>query len=305
MDEIELFSRRASRCNFKYEIEKCFIAKTSGKSRNNTYLGGTYFYYDHETKTSYEGKIIAPKLIIDLVQWCSPDIIIMAGNRHILSLEDTTHLVGNNLFQRFPRLGRTAMMGYLAINFQSVSSLDFKNKSGDWNLARYYMAYNAINRIYKGKAFPITYFNNIEMYRKEKELYNLIEDLIANGKYLKNDYVKKNISNMNEFIKLKSANPAPELNSIEVLKDKVIVHIGVKPDKPSWKTKGSGQMDTYLGMIYSAKIIYCYDTSGNQAKPLVVDFKYLPKDFFWFRDCNNSLYCKLPKLFADEMRFNG
>ena len=98
-----------------------------------------------------------------------------------------------------------------------------------------------------------------------------------------------------------------DLPSISYSGPEVIVKIGAKPEKKSWREKGSGQMDPYVGMIIAAKYIYCFDEQGKQTKPLVVELTYLPKDFFFFQnlDKTTSLYKKLPFEFADEVRFLG
>ncbi len=66
-------------------------------------------------------------------------------------------------------------------------------------------------------------------------------------------------------------------------------------------------MDPYVGMILAAKMIYCYDNDGIQTRPLVVEFTYLPPNFWFFKDAANAtaLYKRLPYEFADEVRFLG
>jgi hypothetical protein len=65
-------------------------------------------------------------------------------------------------------------------------------------------------------------------------------------------------------------------------------------------------MDPYVGLIAAAKYIYCYNEKGQQVKDLVVEFTYLPKDFWFFRDRKTTaLYKRLPFEFADQVRFLG
>ena len=85
------------------------------------------------------------------------------------------------------------------------------------------------------------------------------------------------------------------------------VHIGAKPDVKSWKEKGSGQMDPYIGMIAAAKYIYCFDRSGRQNRKMKVRFTNLKPGFWWFknREMSRSLYKNLAFEIADEVEFAG
>ena len=66
-------------------------------------------------------------------------------------------------------------------------------------------------------------------------------------------------------------------------------------------------MDPYIGMIAAAKHIYCFDQQGQKTKEMVVEFTYLPKDFWWFRgwQTSRSLYKTLAFEIADRVEFNG
>src|SRR5207253_648504 len=89
--------------------------------------------------------------------------------------------------------------------------------------------------------------------------------------------------------------------------DDVVVRIGANPNVKSWREKGSGQMDPYVGMILAAKYMYCYDGHGTQIRNLRVDFTKLPPGFWFFKDGARAtaLYKRLPFEFANEVRFLG
>ncbi len=100
---------------------------------------------------------------------------------------------------------------------------------------------------------------------------------------------------------------APHINSIEVANNHVTVHIGANPEVKSWREKGSGQMDPYIGLIAAAKYIYCFDAAGAQIKSMKVRFSNLPPDFWWFENyqTSRSLYKTLAFEIADEVEFAG
>ena len=108
----------------RFNIKKVFIAK---RGVGNNYLTGVYFPYDLKLKACLVDELKAPKFIIDLVQWCSPDIIIANERKALLSIETTYHtLTYNNIAQRIPRqtcssvksgIARVIEEGFSLLNF--------------------------------------------------------------------------------------------------------------------------------------------------------------------------------------------
>lgn len=312
-EEARIFLDRARRQSFGHVIDKIYVAKRSAKNRANNYVAGEYFCTsDDNDVTVYERVIIAPNSIIDLVQWCTCDVMLSRGDRPILVLEDTTHMVRMNVYQRIPRLFKAAMLGVPALALQGTRGLDFSKRGDCWGLHRYMRAFAAISRtIPTTPVLPFFYVptdpNNDEAIAETaafKYIDCLVRDDKPNAERLKNTLLATIIDiEENGY----QGQFARDIQSIEVNDLQVIVNIGAQPDKKSWKEKGSGQMDPYIGMIAAAKYIYCFDKAGNQIKEMVVRFKFLPEDFWWFRNWeeSKSLYKTLAFEIADKVEFLG
>lgn len=313
-DEARSFLRRCKAAGIDLGINKIFVAKRSGKFRSNGYVLGEYFRTsDDEDVDVYEGRPVAsPEGIRELVQWCTCDIMISRGNEPVVVLEDTTHIVRMNLYQRLPRLAKAAMLRVPSLVLQGTRGVDFNLRGDRWALYRYLSAFERIAKANSlSPSLPIYYLpnENAEAVAQKFVLEHISALLNADDNKVASDR-KAVLDSINDILKNGLfGNPeiAPDIPSISHSGVEVIVRIGARPERPSWRTKGSGQMDPYIGMLVAAKYLYCYDSEGVQVKPLVIEFAYLPTDFFFFKDWekSNSLYKRLPFEIADEIRFCG
>jgi hypothetical protein len=312
-EEARIFLERARRQRFAHKIERIFVAKKSAKNRANNYVAGEYFRTSNDDEvTVFEELIIAPRDIIDLVQWCTCDVMLSRGPKPLLVLEDTTHMVRMNVYQRIPRLFKAAMLGVPALALQGTRGLDFTKRGDCWGLHRYMRAFAAISRtIPQTPVLPFFYVpsdpQNDEAIA-EAAAFQYI-DCVVRGDI--DSATKLRDALLVTIIDIEEngyqGHVARDIQSIEVTDTQVVVNIGAQPDKKSWKEKGSGQMDPYIGMIAAAKYIYCFDRAGAQVKEMVVRFKYLPQDFWWFRNWeeSKSLYKTLAFEIADRVEFLG
>lgn len=311
-EEARIFLARAARQNFPYTITRVFVAKRSPKNRTNEYIDGQYYQTSNDASvTVFEDVIVAPSRIIDLVQWCTCDVMLSLGDDPVCVLEDTTHIVRMNVYQRVPRLFRAAMYGVPALALQGTRGLDFTKRGDCWGMHRYIRAFAAISRLYPRTAvLPFTFVpseSGSEL-AAERDAFAYIQALVAGDEGAAQAIRGTIIEGLNHveahgFM----THIAPDIPSIEVTEHKVIVHVGAKPEKKSWKEKGSGQMDPYIGMIAAAKYIYCFDRNGYQDRRMVVQFTHLPKDFWWFKNWekSKSLYKTLAFEIADQVDFCG
>lgn len=308
-EEARLFIARARRQNLA-RIERIFVAKRSPKNRSNDYVEGEYFVTSNDEEvTVFDEIVIAAPKIVALVQWCTCDVMLSRGDEPICVLEDTTHIVRMNVYQRFPRVLRAAMCGVPAIALQGTRGLDFSKRGDCWGMHRYMRAYAAASKTYRDLGvLPFIYLPGEDERRAERDALRYVQALIERD----NDAANLiRTTKIDEIVGISEkgylGHIARDIPSIEVTATAVTVHIGARPDKKSWREKGSGQMDPYIGMIAAAKYIYCFDAAGQQCKPLIVSFTFLPPDFYWFRDwrSSKSLYKTLAFEIGDQVRFCG
>lgn len=294
-------------------IDKILVAKRSGTVRANRYIVGEYWPTSDDAAVDvYRSAVCAPEPIVDLVQWCTCDVMLSRGAKPVAVVEDTTHIVRMNLFQRFPRLARASSLGVPSAVLQGTRGLDMSKRGDVWALHRYLAAFRALSLVHpEAPTLPIWYLPDepSQEVDAEKELVAylrlLIDGDIEGAKEIVDSQLETIESTLEGGV---DGEPVPDVPSIDhTSEDDVVVRIGAKPDVKSWREKGSGQMDPYLGMIVAAKYLHCFDASGNQVRNLRVDFTYLPPDFWFFKDgaSANALYKKLPMVFPDEVRFLG
>ncbi len=312
-EEARIFLARARRQAFPHGFSEIFVAKRSPKNRSNDYIEGQYFRTSNDDDvTVYDEVIVAPQAIIDLVQWCTCDAMVSRAGVPIAVIEDTTHIVRMNVYQRVPRLFKAAFRGVPAMAIQGTRGLDFRLQGDCWGLHRHMRAYAAISRLYpQTGVLPFYYIpgdDNKSEASAEHDAFQYLAALVAGDVAASSQVRARVLAEVNDI----DANGfrgfmAPDIPSIEVTDTEVVVHIGAKPEKKSWRQKGSGQMDPYIGMIAAAKFIYCFDASGRQAKTMVVKFTFVPPDFWWFRDwqTSKSLYKTLAFEIADRVEFLG
>jgi hypothetical protein len=309
-EEARNFLARADRAGAKWVPDQIFVAKRSGKVRHNRYVGGEFYRTTNDAAVDvYDEVVLAPEGIIDLVQWCTCDIMLSRGDRPMVVVEDTTHIVRMNLYQRIPRIARAAMLGVPSVVLQGTRGLNFQLRGDRWGLHRYLRAYEGMARLYKGCApVPLYYLDEEAAERKaESEMIRYVDAVLARDGDAVRAVREQALTSLMDTLAVEGDELPPQINSIAVRDAEVVVRIGAKPDVKSWHQKGSGQMDPYVGMILAAKLIYCYNDQGTQTKPLVVEFTYLPAGFWFFKDAEQAtaLYKRLPYEFADEVRFLG
>ncbi|HDN2671899.1 TPA: hypothetical protein ACGQVR_001475, partial [Klebsiella michiganensis] len=85
------------------------VAKKNPSSRGNNYVAGSYYIATNDEHVDVTNELIqAPQAIVELVQWCTCDIMISVGDHPVCVIEDTTHIVRMNVFQRVPRIIKAA-----------------------------------------------------------------------------------------------------------------------------------------------------------------------------------------------------
>jgi hypothetical protein len=310
-EEARIFLAKASAAGYDLGIQKIFVAKKSGRTRTNAYLRGEYYPASVDDAVDvYNTVVIAPQSIIDLVDWCTCDVMISRGDRPLLVLEDTTHIVRMNLYQRVPRLARAASLGVPAIMLQGTRGIDLTKRGDRWGLYRYLQAFEAIARVHPDCPVVVLWFlpTAAEESRATKEAFAYIEALMAGDEETVSKIQHDSVCELRRVKKLGvEGDIARDLPCIQHSDaSEVTVKVGAKPDKKSWREKGSGQMDPYLGLILAAKYIYCYDEAGKKNKDLNLEFTFLPPGFWFFADpTTTSLYKRLPIEFADKTSFLG
>ncbi|EPR9417417.1 hypothetical protein ACU9ZA_004831 [Klebsiella pneumoniae] len=285
------------------------VAKKNPSSRGNNYVAGSYYIATNDEHVDVTNELIqAPQAIVELVQWCTCDIMISVGDHPVCVIEDTTHIVRMNVFQRVPRIIKAAQLGVHAIILQGKQGLDLNKRGDNWAIYRYMLPYQKANKIYPTLIAPVLYLPNDEdQCRAEMEVANLLATIF----YAPNLISDKKLSigkNLDDIVLHGfNGNIAPPINSIRVSDKEVVVKIGARPERASWRSKGSGQMDPYIGMIAAAKYAYCFDHAGNKTRDLVVEFTFLPDGFFYFTDweSSTSLYKRLAFEIADKVVFCG
>lgn len=286
------------------------VAKRAPTSRGNNYLAGQYYVATNDDFVDVTDEVIeAPDRIKELVQWCTCDIMLSVGDKPICVIEDTTHIVRMNVFQRAPRIIKAAQLGVHAIILQGTRGLDLDLRGDNWAIYRYMLPLQKANKIHSNTLIcPVLYLPNDQA---QDEAERKVADIIYSILYDSNrvQAIKKETEIYLDSILREGFNGyvARQIPSIEVLDKEVKVKIGAKPDKPSWWKKGSGQMDPYIGMIAAAKYAYCYDERGYKIRDLIVEFTFLPEGFFYFEgwEKSTSLYKRLAFEIADEVRFLG
>lgn len=311
-EEAAIFLTRAARHQFENRISKIFVAKRSSKSRSNSYVQGEYFETSNDRAVVvYDEVIVAPKAIIELVQWCTCDIMISCGDVPLAVVEDTTHIVRMNVFQRMPRLFKASILGVPAVSLQGTRGLDFRLRGDCWGMHRHLSAIAAINRVYR-RSPVLEFFYQPAIpgseFEAEAGMFHYLAAL-ADGDAVSASCIAATVV---ERIAYAEAHGfmgciAPHIPSIEVSAKQVIVHIGAQPERKSWKEKGSGQMDPYIGMIAAAKYMYCFDKTGAKTREMIVSFTHLPPTFWWFDgwEDSSSLYKTLAFEIADKVVFCG
>jgi hypothetical protein len=293
-------------------IDRIFVAKRSGQTRTNRYVRGNYWpTSDNEAVDVYREAVIAPSDITALVQWCTCDVMLSRGASPIVVVEDTTHIVRMNLFQRYPRLARAALLGVPGAMLQGTRGLDLSKRGDVWAIHRYLQAFKALSEVHpNAPTLPLWYVpDRSDEAAVVSKLIVYVRSLIDGDLVAAAGIVADQLAVIDKLLALGvEGDVVPDVPSIDYTSERdVVVRIGAKPDVKSWRQKGSGQMDPYVGMILAAKYMHCYDRAGRKTRNLRVDFTHLPPGFWFFKDGDQAtaLYKRLPVEFPDKVRFLG
>lgn len=324
--------------NAEFNISKVYVAKRSAGKRDvgSKYIDGIYFPYDLIQNATLEQNIIAPKFITDLVQWCSPDLILSTEKEALISIETTYHtLAFNNVAQRIPRQIRSVMLGVPSVIFQKV---DYSFKVGiGWFIKTFLLA----SKIYNAPCLAIL-FDDSEFKTAKLSLIKLLNSRINDQKdFIKNIYsLKQKMEEQSTLYKentlLNGRNNMPR-KWLKTNNDWVEVIVGVRDNCALtgiknygcqgnevekrefrknlkfrklgakgcvWLSKGTGGMDPYPGLVKMAEILLCYNDEGKRIKKLKTSFSCLPEDFWWFKHNENEIYYRLIKEFSDDVSYS-
>jgi len=333
LDFIKLIENKA-----ELKISNIYVAKRSSGKRDvgSKYINGVYYPYDLNRNATVDKSIIAPKFITDLVQWCSPDLILSTETKALISIETTYHtLAFNNVAQRIPRQIRSAKMGVPSVIFQKV---DYKFKVGiGWFTKTFLKA----SKIYSTPCLALL-FDDSEFLEAKLSLIKLLNARINNEEDF-NDSVnsltqrmEKHAENYNQDTLLRGRNSKPRTwlnmddNWVEVIigvRDNCalagIKGFGCQGNDVErrefrktlkfrklgskgcvWLSKGTGGMDPYPGLVKMAEILLCYNDEGKRVKKLKTYFSSLPKDFWWFEHNRNEIYYRLINEFSEKISYS-
>lgn len=316
VDEADELLDLIENSQYSIEFEEIFVAKRHGRHRTNDYLAGRYYRY-HPDMGLREGDVsenVAPAEVIQAVQWTSMDIYITVEDQLVFSAENTTQLEGNNLFQRLPRAARACATGSVVVTLQGSGS-----NPTEMMLQRLFTAHDRIHSschaVGEGaeryRPSVVLYYSDEESQIEATDLYvSLIASCINRQEGAITTIIEACRGRMQPYI---LSDPFPlfdddsESNAgikcFDVSDDAVTIQIKANPDKKSWRDKGTGQMDPYVGLIYAAALLHGYDANGRKVRDIVTNFQNLPPGFWWLQDTNGSLYRVLPQLFSDEWTF--
>ena len=287
-EEARTFLRRAKESCSLERIAKIFVAKRSPNSRSANYIEGQYYPTSNNDGVDvYDSVVIAPYEVTNLVQWCTCDVMLSRGCQPLLVFEDTTHIVRMNLYQRVPRLARAASLGVPGIALQGTRGLDYRLRGDRWALYRFLQFFDAASRMHASAPPLVVHYEPGGTNERQAQdfVFSHINAITANDVELVTRQRTEVLSRIaNVLDKGVDGDVPPDIPSIIHSGNEVVVRIGAKPDKKSWREKGSGQMDPYIGLIVAAKYIYCYDQEGQKRKPLVVEFTYINEGFWFFKD---------------------
>ncbi|WP_154660505.1 hypothetical protein [Halopiger goleimassiliensis] len=286
--------------NLEFEIDNVYIAKRGGGE--DSYLNGSYFEFDLDRRAMHDEKVIAPKPVQEIVQWCAPDIILVVDEEPVLSVETTYHeLTYNNIAQRIPRQVKPAMEGVPSVIFQKVESYDTDTAYLTW----FAETFRKANQIYDPPCLALM-FTEEDHDEKADRLANLCNWAVNSNQNGSMETVTQTVEDIasdfdpESILKTKNGR---RRSWIRVDNDYVTSIPGPNPDRQGWRTKGTGNLDPYPGMAKMSEILFAYNEEGEKIRDLRIFFRNLPSDFWWFQENEDELYYRLMKEFADELYY--
>jgi hypothetical protein len=286
-----------------FSLEGIFVGKR-GKLRpvGDSYLQGIFYEYDLQRRGLTHRRVTASRKLIDIVQWCCPDLIFTRGSKPLLAIETTYHtLTFNNLAQRIPRVVKAAMHGVPGILFQKY------DPHTTLYVGWFAKAFLRATRIFGTPALALL-FTDDTFEAKRHQLIDIINQAVMDPQEFRKG-VERILREMKSFpyneSRLINGARGTGRGWLRIERDAVTVLIGAKPGTRSWRTKGTGSMDPYPGLVKMAELLFCYDDRGERIrKHINVHFRFIPRNFWWFQQNPNELYYRLLKEIADQVTYS-
>jgi hypothetical protein len=303
----EIFRRK--RATAQEILERC----SKFVKHKTDYRKGVYWpLADIERMETLNVKVNAPSSIVRMSEWQHQDFIIANRHNPLLVVEVTEHiLTWNNVAQRLPRLVLPVSYGVPSIILQKIDEKSATKYKG-WFL----QALCRSTEIFNKPTIALLYDDKtrVKAERLLSELSCSLVDFIAfnsreSGEAFGEMLTKISEENQALAKQWYDHNSLKSCRWLDVGPDYVKVIIRVDPADSMWKTKGTGGLDPYPGLVLMADILLCRTgpSKKDRDKKLIVVFERLKEDFWWFRQFPSELYLQLlidPKRrIADEVIF--
>jgi hypothetical protein len=292
------------------------ILRSSAKyvKHKSDYRKGIYWpLVDIQRMITTEDKVKAPNSITKLSQWQHHDFIIAKEYDPLLAVEVTEHiLTWNNVAQRLPRLSLSASYNVPTIILQKIGAAS-KDKYKGWFL----QSLCRCTEIFKCPCLALLFDD--ESREQSERLLSDISCKIVDYVCFKDEksfdefrdlILKIGEENAHMAKSLYDVHPLTSCRWLSLNSKEVRVKIGVRPEDSMWKTKGTGGLDPYPGLVLMADLLLCRTgpKKSNRSRRLIVEFRYIKEDFWWFKRFPEELYLQLlideEKRIADEVVFN-
>jgi hypothetical protein len=294
------------------------ILTSAGKfvKHKTGYRQGLYWpLTDIDSMRTLDKEIQSSKSIVHTTEWQHQDYIIANSGEPSLAVELTEHAFRyNNVAQRLPRLVRPLSYGVSTAILQKVDERS-QDKYKGWFLKALVNA----SRIFKTPAVSYLY-DDSQRGQSENALSRLTCQLVDSISFGDAGSLKDFRKTLGEKLR-ENEKMADDLYDeselldsskwLSVSSNRVEVIIGARPDRKGWKTKGTGNLDPYPGLVLLADLLLCRTgpRKSDRSRKLVVVFKHLPKNFWWFKKFPTELYLELlidpAKRIADDVVFKG
>ena len=277
------------------------------------YREGIYWpLVDIEKMLTLRKKVKAPFSITKMSAWQHQDFTIADRYDPMFTVEVTEHaLTYNNIAQRIPRLVLPVSCGIPSAILQRVDA-GSKEKYKGWFLK----ALCKSTEIF-GKPCIALLFDDKTRSKSEELLSCMACQLIDyicfnNRESLKTfEELLLHVSEENQRLAKQwyDHNALLACRWLDANSSQVRVIIRVKPEDSMWKTKGTGGLDPYPGLVLLADLLLCRTgpNKSDRDRKLVVDFRHIEEDFWWFERYPEELYLQLlideEKRIADEVVF--
>tara|TARA_Y100000590_G_C15732891_1_gene1017651 strand:+ start:141 stop:1217 length:1077 start_codon:yes stop_codon:yes gene_type:complete len=288
-----------SRSEKKDHVMEIFENSLQFSKHKTGYRNGKYWQIENITRMSTFDDIIRSSVqIIEVIKWQHQDFIISYDGIPKLTIETTEHqITWNNVAQRMPRLIQSVNCGTPTIIFQRIGE-----RTTEQNLGWYLQTLVNATNIYKIPCVGILFDDNSRD-EAEKKLSNIMIELLdylsTNNQESRKKFEellwevhKENKEKAEKFYK---SDKLLRSGWLEITDKEVKVIPGVKPSATMWKTKGTGGLDPYPGLVVMADILLCRTgpSKNDRRKSLTVKFRHIKEDFWWFKKYPTELYLQM------------